>query len=249
MDVAHLLGQADQLPIWGSVLALSQTSGRGQLGRTWASPAGNIYAALRLPLLHPFTSTAAAPAMGGLLASALQAMDFPVWMKWPNDMIQQTETSPQGWCKVGGILLEERPCLPGNSSTSSQSMLIAGVGLNLVSAPPEHLMRADRAMPAGRLISVKGEISVPLSPVLLWIELVSRIFFCYADEMQSEGEHAWRNVSERHLACRGQRVLLVDGSEDQDRHTGILEGLDDSGGLVLRGYNGSTQSFLSGSLR
>lgn len=49
----------------GSVLALSQRSGRGQLGRNWVSPEGNVYAALRLPQSHPFTGTAAAPAVGG----------------------------------------------------------------------------------------------------------------------------------------------------------------------------------------
>ena len=33
MDVARALAAYGQLPVWGSVLALSQRSGRGQLGR------------------------------------------------------------------------------------------------------------------------------------------------------------------------------------------------------------------------
>ena len=85
MDVARALAAHGQLPVWGSVLALSQRSGRGQLGRNWVSPEGNVYAALRLPQSHPFTGTAAAPAVGGLIAEALTHMGFDVHMKWPND--------------------------------------------------------------------------------------------------------------------------------------------------------------------
>ena len=49
-------------------------------------------------------------------------------------------------------------------------------------------------------------------------------------------------------AFLGQTVLLTDGPDEQERHTGILEGLDDFGGLRLRNRKG-TNSFLSGSLR
>ncbi len=91
MDVARALAAHGQLPVWGSVLALSQRSGRGQLGRNWVSPEGNVYAALRLPQRHPFTGTAAAPAVGGLIAEALTHMGFDVHMKWPNDLLRREE--------------------------------------------------------------------------------------------------------------------------------------------------------------
>ena len=72
LDVAFLLSGRGWLDVWDSVQAVSQTSGRGQLRRHWVSPPGNIYAALRLPSLPPFDGTAAAPAMGLLLACALR---------------------------------------------------------------------------------------------------------------------------------------------------------------------------------
>ena len=149
MDVARALAAHGQLPVWGSVLALSQRSGRGQLGRNWVSPEGNVYAALRLPQSHPFTGTAAAPAVGGLIAEALTHMGFDVHMKWPNDLLRREEQEEgPGWCKVGGILLEERP-LPPHRETPAENLLVAGIGLNLVSSPPAALMRAQRAVPAG----------------------------------------------------------------------------------------------------
>ena len=76
--MAFLLSGRGRLKIWDSVQAVSQTSGRGQLRRSWVSPPGNIYAALRLPVQPPFDGTAAAPAMGLLLACALRAEGWPV---------------------------------------------------------------------------------------------------------------------------------------------------------------------------
>ena len=248
MDVARVLAAHGQLPVWGSVLALSQRSGRGQLGRNWVSPEGNVYAALRLPQRHPFTGTAAAPAVGGLIAEALTHMGFAVHMKWPNDLLQREEQEEgPGWCKVGGILLEERP-LPRHGETPAENLLVAGIGLNLVSSPPAALMRAQRAVPAGLLSSATKSNVSPLSVAGLWMRLVSRIFFCYVEEIDAKGKNAWRSLAERHLAFLGQTVLLTDGPDEQERHTGILEGLDDFGGLRLRNRKG-TNSFLSGSLR
>lgn len=248
MDVARALAANGQLPVWGSVLALSQRSGRGQLGRNWVSPEGNVYAAIRLPEIHPFTGTAAAPAMGGLIAEALTRMGFAVHMKWPNDLLRREEREEgPGWSKVGGILLEERP-LPRRAGAPAENLLVAGIGLNLVSAPPAGLMRAQRAVPAGLLSSVTKSDASPLSVTGLWMRLVSRIFFCYVEEIDAKGKNAWRSLAERHLAFLGQTVLLTDGPDEQERHAGILEGLDDFGGLRLRNRKG-TESFLSGSLQ
>lgn len=91
---------------WDSVLAVSQTAGRGQLRRQWVSPPGNVYAALRLPLTPPFDGTAAAPVMGMLLAQGLRQGGWPIWLKWPNDLVLcGADGIPR---KLAGILLEER---------------------------------------------------------------------------------------------------------------------------------------------
>lgn len=246
MDVARALALDGRLPVWGSVLALSQTSGRGQLGRRWVSPEGNVYAALRLPFLPPFTDTAAAPALGGLIAEALARLGYPVRMKWPNDLLQETAEAPH-WRKVGGILIEERP-RRGPDGKAAEPLLIAGIGLNLVSAPPESLMRAQRAVPAGRLASLTHSAPFPDSVGGLWLRLVSRMFFCYVEEIDAKGKNAWRALAERHLAFLGQSVLLTDGPDDRERHSGILAGLDDFGGLRLRNREGTTR-FLFGSLQ
>lgn len=236
MDVARFLAGEDALPVWGSVLALSQRAGRGQLGRSWASPPGNVYAALRLPVVPPFTETAAAPALGGLIATTLAAMGYVIAMKWPNDMLRvcHSEQGPT-WRKIGGILLEQRG-----------DFLVAGIGINLISAPSASRMRKEHALEADCL-GVPTSEEQPASALSLWARLVSGLVFWYGEEIIAKGKHAWLPLAERHLAFRGRRVLLADGPDEQEQVTGILEGLDLSGGLRLR-VGSCDRICLSGSL-
>lgn len=249
LDVARVLGLSGMLPVWGSVLVLEQSTGRGQLGRTWTSPAGNIYAALRLPFIPPFSGTAAAPAIGALLAEALTELGCPVGMKWPNDLVRGSKEGCANWNKVGGILLEERP-LPhtGEEPHEEGALLVAGIGLNVISSPPMNKMREGHVMPAGCLPPIWERGNEPLSLVEFWTRVVRHTVFCYGREIRSKLPQSWCLLGERHLAFLGQPVQLVDGFEDTECHEGILEGLDASGALRLRGPHGS-ESFLSGTLR
>lgn len=105
LDVGHTLARRGLLAPWQSVLVSSQRQGRGQLRRNWVSPAGNIYAALRLPMQEPFASSAASTVTGAMLAAALGKLGFEVRLKWPNDLAVLDGDTP---AKVAGILLEER---------------------------------------------------------------------------------------------------------------------------------------------
>ena len=48
---------AHKLNDFDSIIARRQTAGRGQYRRSWDSPEGNIFAALRLPMEGPFLGT------------------------------------------------------------------------------------------------------------------------------------------------------------------------------------------------
>ena len=74
------------LGVFDSLLAESQTNGRGQYRRNWGSPAGNLYASLRLPMEPPFVGTEAAVACGAAVCAALEGYGYPAVMKWPNDV-------------------------------------------------------------------------------------------------------------------------------------------------------------------
>ena len=230
LDVARLLVRDGRLSVWDSAIAASQTSGRGQMRRTWISPRGNIYASLRLPMSHPFDTSAAAPAVGLLLTKALRQTGYPVLLKWPNDVVLKTDGSV---FKVGGILLEER-----------SGVLIAGIGINVQSAPPADLLRREAAMPAASLASSSAlrPRACP-KPCELWRMLVMRMFSEYNDA-KTEFNSAWRREAEAILLWRHEHVEVRDGSNTV---CGVLEGLGSDGGLLLR-HDGLNEEFFGGDL-
>lgn len=258
LDVANVLHQHGLFPEWSSVLCLSQSAGRGQMRRAWASPEGNVYAALRLPNAGPFATFAAAPAIGGLTAEALHKEGFPVLLKWPNDLLQPGEGMVPGLLprrdechKAGGILLEER-----------RGALIAGIGLNLASAPHPSNLRDNYVFSAGVLKKEstglqngtgekktnKSSTSEMVFP--LWKRLVERIFSCYA--YSSDPASWWPALAEKHLAFRGCRVSLADACPEDDTLArvpceGTVDGVTPSGALRLRTEFGM-ESYLGGSL-
>jgi hypothetical protein len=117
-DPAWKLYDEGQLPVWGSVLARSQTKGRGRFGRPWCSPPGHVYAALRLPVAAPFDGPSASVALALLISLALEELfSLKTLIKWPNDIVMERK-------KVGGLLLEAR-----------RGTIIGGIGLNLISPP------------------------------------------------------------------------------------------------------------------
>ncbi len=243
LDTAWELLAQEALPIWGSVLAESQSSGRGQTRRQWFSPTGNVYAALRLPMQDPFLSTAAAPALSAYIIHALQGLDCHLHLKWPNDLVLLFPHA-QGACKVGGILLEER-----------QGVLMAGIGINVSHAPTDNFLRENYALCAGLLPPTQGlnDMLIPINnseftfkkslAEQLWLYLVNQLYFCYKKKLPLAT--AWRDMAERVLLWKGQYVQLDDGHKTVH---GVLQGLSNSGELVLQ-VHGQQQHFISGSLR
>jgi BirA family biotin operon repressor/biotin-[acetyl-CoA-carboxylase] ligase len=236
LDLAHALTAECCLPVWGGVLAYSQHYGRGQLRRQWSSPPGNIYAALRLPLTQPFASGAAALAVGALLAEAFARQNIRLLLKWPNDLLLcsssgsgELQEFPGG--KVGGILLEERA-----------GALIAGIGINVASAPSYGHIRKG-GLPAACLNDLP-HISIRSQDALLdlWSCLVDSFIFCYR-QWQTLGDNVWLASAEQRLVWKGEQVLLDDG----ERRRGVLLGLAVSGGVRLL-CAGAEKEFLSGNL-
>jgi len=236
LDLAHTFTAEFCLPIWGSILAGSQRFGRGQLRRGWISPPGNIYGALRLPLVAPFTASAASLVVGTLLVEAFMWQGIRLSLKWPNDLLLVSSFGSgtfRGFSagKVGGILLEERA-----------GALIAGIGINVASTPScEHLR--EGSLPAACLNDLP-HIAIQDMDVLpyIWSCLVDAFIFCYRHLEKFDNE-AWLRSAEQHLVWKGEQVLLDDG----ECHQGVLLGLAASGGVRLL-CDGIEKEFLSGNL-
>lgn len=118
----------------GLVVADHQTAGRGRLGRSWVSEPGQNL--LFSAVLAPPPLAREAPRAVLLWAAAL-AEALELWLKWPNDLIDE------GDHKVGGLLAE----LEAEGEQARAAVL--GVGLNVNQLdfrglPPASSLRAIR---------------------------------------------------------------------------------------------------------
>lgn len=226
LNEARRLFAADRLPVYASVIATKQTDGRGQHGHSWESPAGNLYAAIRLPVEAPFTGLTGPMAVSTIIAETLQALQIPVKLKWPNDIVISTKSG--GWVKCCGILLEKKG-----------DLLVAGIGINVTSHPPFSRLREKAALPAGALIEI---MATPPTPIDLWRAIVRRFVSFDARAFA----RTWPAATELRLLWLNALVALE--KPDGTTTKGIFRGLGEAGEILLEA-DGDLSSYTEGSLR
>lgn len=208
-----LIRQGEMSP-GDSVICLTQEGGRGRMGRQWYSPAGNIYAAWMLP-------ESPAQAQNGLLSliigycfrQAFQEMGISLNIKWPNDLIYNDK-------KVGGILIEEK-----------NKVQVAGIGLNIVSCPPNSLMRIESSVAAGVLHCRNIN---PLNPIELWAKLVYRACFWYEDILCNFSLFDFIHEVNSNLWLIGERIIM----ETNDQIiSGVLAGIGEKGQVIIETFS------------
>jgi BirA family biotin operon repressor/biotin-[acetyl-CoA-carboxylase] ligase len=221
LDVAWAMVERGEFAPWSSLLAISQTQGRGRQGRVWASPPGHVYAAFRLPPQRPFEGTLASVALGFSLVQAFRDEGQEIWLKWPNDLL-----IPQG--KAGGILLESR-----------KGAVLAGIGLNIGSSPFPPDQRDPQAPPPAAFPGRLGP------PEKLWPRLAKNVLLRYNRDFLA-GDPDWARtfcaLAEKSLAGLGGAVTVLqpvaEPRSSSPALTGILTGLSPSGALRVEGPDG-----------
>lgn len=207
------------------VWARSQSAGRGRRGRSWASPAGNLYATFLLRPAIPVDRAAQAGFVAAVaLAETVEALlpnDTEVRCKWPNDLLVNG-------AKVAGILPESSPGAAGRLD-----WLVVGCGLNCASHPVES------RWPATDLESEGGQMP-PLGVVL---ERLVAAMDRWLGIWQRDGfEPVRRAWLERGFAV-GETIRLLQGETALD---GRFAGLDDDGALLLDREDGRIEPVRSG---
>lgn len=123
MDTARDAPSCGGRPL--TVVARTQTAGRGRYDRVWTSPPeGGLYLTVRIPWSRP-VAQAPVVSMGAALALARLARSLgcpDVVLKWPNDLLLRG-------AKTAGLLAEM-------SDTPDGQALMVGVGLNVSIAAP-----------------------------------------------------------------------------------------------------------------
>ncbi|HAR41485.1 MAG TPA: biotin--[acetyl-CoA-carboxylase] ligase [Bdellovibrionales bacterium] len=117
------------------ISARVQEAGRGRLGHSWESLEGNLFLSILLrPSETKFLSwLPLAVAVGMTRALDLKFPSLGVRIKWPNDIWI-------GSRKLAGILCEAR----ATTGSRGEFFVIAGVGLNCVSAPADAISISEK---------------------------------------------------------------------------------------------------------
>jgi BirA family transcriptional regulator, biotin operon repressor / biotin---[acetyl-CoA-carboxylase] ligase len=223
-----------------TVVAETQTAGRGRMGRSWFSPPGaGLYVSIVLrpppvaqrPVTQGFSpvrdpSALLTLAAGVALAEGIQAgTGLLAEIKWPNDLLV-------GKRKLAGILAEAA------AQGGALQFIVLGLGLNLRPAayPPELAERAT---------SVEAELNRPADRAVILAEILAACAARYADLLQGRFDailSAWR---ERAPSLRGS---LVEWDSPRGLRRGRAEDIDGSGALIVRA-DGRTERLIAGEVR
>jgi BirA family biotin operon repressor/biotin-[acetyl-CoA-carboxylase] ligase len=207
------------------VVADQQTSGRGRLGRSWHSPAGeNLYLSLLLrPELRPSQAPPLSLATGVAVAEALaESLTAPPTVKWPNDLMCSGR-------KVAGILVEM------NAELDRIRHVIIGVGVNVNT---QQFPRTLRQLATSMAI----EQGAPLSRVEVLAALLPQLEL-WIDRLIEQGPapviKRWLHFAD----WLGQGVQVRTGKQVIE---GVAVGLDPTGALMLVDRRGRQRTIVAG---
>jgi len=207
-------------------LAEYQTEGRGRRGRQWvASP----FRDLILSIAWTFESGPAA-ITGLSLAAAVavvQALEScgvsGCGIKWPNDIFWQNR-------KLGGVLVD----IHGEISGPCQSVIGLGLNIGLQDQSGENIGQP--------WVRVNDIVPQPLDRNMLAGRIITSLLDML-EKFESAGLSPFRSEWERLHLYNGRRVEIRDSTFSG---IGIVQGIDASGALLVKGEQGKIRRCISG---
>jgi BirA family biotin operon repressor/biotin-[acetyl-CoA-carboxylase] ligase len=223
---SYLIDCAKSGVLSGSVcIADQQTRGRGRQGRTWYSPAGaNIYCSMLWYFPHQQSDLSAlslAVAVMVVRCLTQSGVAHGLQLKWPNDVLFDGK-------KLAGILLERLPV------QGDQVGIVIGVGLNV--KLPRETVESTQWMDVARASSLPVRRN-HLAGLLIG-ELLRGM-----DEYQQRGFQAFVDEWYGLDAMRGKEITVHMVS---DKVSGLMEGINDKGELLLKTADGTWRVFHGG---
>lgn len=214
---ADLLERLEQLSSPLLLAAEVQTAGRGRAGRSWHSAAGaTLTFSLAWRFQRPLQSLLGLPlAVGVALAEALAALDVPVALKWPNDVLKDAK-------KLAGILLETVAMPTSRQGGQRGTWAVIGIGLNLT--VPDRLEAQ-----IGHLVA-----DAPWLARMDRSQLLAALLNALAEALTQFEEGGFKVFMSRWNSLHahaGQMVRILD--HGQLLQEGCAVGVDESGCLLL----------------
>ncbi len=212
------------------VLAMSQSGGRGRLGKTWISPPGTgLYFSIILrPALAPMDLPKITLAAGVALCRVIAQYHLKPHIKWPNDLLL-------GGKKCGGILTEVE------FDKGGHPLVVLGVGLNIftpIDAFPDDVREKSTSLHLHCQEKI-NQLDLLTSLVIAIDRIMARMEGGKFAEILQE----WRALD----ATRGKHLTWL--SIDRRVVKGISQGPDDEGLLHIIDDQGREHEVLSGDIQ
>lgn len=217
------------------VTAREQTEGRGRRGRVWTAPEGKalLYSAILQPLDERHLLLPLAVPLAVCAAAEELRESAGCQVKWPNDVWLDGR-------KLAGVLIEAKP---------QDGWAVIGIGLNLTIAPEE--FPADLRQPAVSLFAPtagsRGELRRSLPAVAP--EGLPPTPSTAAMTLSRHLDHWVWAGHEEVLAEWGRRDGLRGREISWEEGSGIADGIDDRGNLVVIVDGGSRVSLGAGEVQ
>jgi BirA family biotin operon repressor/biotin-[acetyl-CoA-carboxylase] ligase len=207
------------------VLAETQTSGRGRLGRIWQSPPGGIWLSL---MLRPKLTPQEAPKLtfvGAIaVATAIRNLGLDAKIKWPNDVLVNSR-------KICGILTEME------AEMDVLHYVVVGIGINANfdrNNLPEDIQQTATTL--------KSELNSTISRNAFISQLLNEFeqsYLLFLEKGFPPILNEWKKLS----CILGEAVHVYIGDKIID---GTAIDVDQSGALMLKLDNGSIEKIFSG---
>jgi BirA family biotin operon repressor/biotin-[acetyl-CoA-carboxylase] ligase len=214
------------------VVADSQSSGKGRIGRQWTSPPGvNLYTSILFkPAVLPRDAQKLTLLMAVAVAETITGfLGRRPSVKWPNDILV-------GSRKLAGILMEME------SEADRVRFVVAGIGVNInmpMSLVDESLRPVATSImeETGKETSRVEFTTALYSCIEKWYNVVSEAGFGSRGFLPVMD--AWRG----YFVSEGKPVRVRSFGRTIE---GICEGIDTDGALLLRRPSGKTERVISG---
>lgn len=207
-------------PVW--IAARQQTAGRGRLGRSWASPTGNLFVTVLFPESEGLTMASRIPFAAALAvrdACSAVVPDLDAKLKWPNDVRIDG-------AKICGILTE-------TGETSGVVWIALGMGINVRHAPDVSEQAATSLVQQGG------------APGLAPEHVLDDLRTCLARRVEQARNDFEGLLQDWLRYAEGLGQSIEAGPRDR-RVQGVFEGLASDGGLNLRLPDGTRQTIRAG---
>jgi BirA family biotin operon repressor/biotin-[acetyl-CoA-carboxylase] ligase len=216
---------AEGTPEGTVVIAETQTSGKGRLGRKWISPKGNLYLSVVLRPKIPMHKAPLITLTGAVaVASAIRTTcGLEAGIKWPNDILISGK-------KACGLLTE----MSAEQDRIRHVVLGIGVDVNMEISelPPEvRLLTTTLAAEAGAKINRIALLQQVLQDLERWYQ---KLLIHDMDVLEE-----WKKLN----MTVGNRITVSGAGEALE---GLAQGIDRDGRLIVRLDDGTIRTVAAG---